>query len=72
MIFSKVSKGDLVTYIGSSKEQVNWGTNDNPDGVLIRGNKYVVELTEVHTSHTKVKLEGFDGYYNSVSFLKND
>jgi hypothetical protein len=26
--------------------------------------------TEVHTSHTKLVLAGYDGKYNSVSFMK--
>lgn len=66
----KIKRGDCVMFIGSSREQVNWGGNDNPDDVLVRGKEYIVEQTEYHTSHTKLILAGYEGKYNSVSFLK--
>ena len=66
----KIKKNDTVIFIGSSIEQVNWGGNDDPNGILVRGEEYVVEYVEVHTSHTKISLVGYDGKYNSVSFLK--
>ena len=66
----RIKQGDCVMFIGSSREQVNWGGNDNPDDVLVRGKEYIVEQTEVHTSHTKLMLAGYEGKYNSVSFIR--
>lgn len=65
-----ITKGDKVKYIGSSDEQVNWGSNDDPRNVLIVGDAYLVEKVEVHTSHTKLHLRGVYGKFNSVSFEK--
>jgi hypothetical protein len=62
--------GDNVRYIGCSQEQINWGSNDDPRGVLIEGDKYFVEKVEVHSMHTKLHLRGIYGKFNSVSFEK--
>jgi len=67
----RIQKGDTVKYIGSSPEMVNWGANTDPNGVLTKGKEYTVEYTEVHTSHTKLKLAGYEGKFNSVSFMKS-
>lgn len=67
----RIQKGDTVKYIGSSPEMVNWGANTDPNGVLTKGKEYIVEYTEVHTSHTKLKLAGYIGKFNSVSFMKS-
>ena len=66
----KVTRGDCVKYIGSSREQVSWGNNSDPNGILVKGKEYIVEDTEVHTSHTKLVLAGYNGKYNSISFMK--
>jgi hypothetical protein len=59
-----------VKYTGCSKEQEQWGGNDNPEAKgLIVGNIYEVEKTEVHTWHTKMFLKEIDGKFNSVCFL---
>ena len=63
-------KGDRVIYIGSSEEQINFGTNDDPRKVLIEGDIYQVEKVEVHSYHTKISLRGVQGKFNSVSFNK--
>ncbi len=34
--------GDKVRYTGSIEEQVRWGNNDNPVGILIEGDVYYV------------------------------
>lgn len=60
--------GDKVVYIGSTDSQVNWGASDDPRGKLARGNQYVVDETEIHTWHTKVRLVGIEGRFPSVSF----
>ena len=66
----KVKRGDCVKYIGSCREQVSWGNNSDHDGILVKGKEYVVADTEVHTSHTKLILSGYNGKYNSISFMK--
>jgi hypothetical protein len=60
--------GDKVRYTGSIEEQVRWGNNDNPVGILIEGDVYYVERVEVHTWHTKLYLRGVYGKFNSVCF----
>jgi len=62
--------GDKAKYTGSIEEQVRWGNNDNPAGVLIEGNVYYVERVEIHTWHTKLYLRGVYGKFNSVCFEK--
>lgn len=58
-----------VVYAGASDSQVNWGSNDDPRGVLTVGKAYTVLSTEVHSWHTKIELEEFPGlYFNSVCF----
>jgi hypothetical protein len=62
--------GDTVKYIGCNQDQINWGSNDDPRGVLIEGNKYYVERVEVRSQHTKLQLRGVYGRFNSVCFEK--
>ena len=57
-------------FVESSPDQVNWGSNDDPDLVLTRGNIYEVENVEVHSWHTKLYLKGIKGKFNSVSFKR--
>lgn len=60
-------------YHGCSKEQIAWGSNDNPSTVLTMGNVYTIKRTEVHTWHTKIELEEFPGMlFNSVCFRELD
>jgi hypothetical protein len=61
-------KGHKVEYTGASIESIRWGGCDDPRGILIIGDIYTVDRTEVHSQHTKVVLEGYDGRFNSVSF----
>jgi hypothetical protein len=60
--------GDLVSYLGCSADQIAWGSNDNPNGVLIQGDVYYVEHVNVHSQHTKIELRGVKGKFNSVCF----
>ena len=60
--------GDWVKFIGCSKEQIQWGNNDDPTRVLEIGRIYKVINVEVHSQHTKIRLEGVPGRYNSVCF----
>lgn len=62
--------GDSVVYIGCIDEQVRWGNNDDPRGILIENQKYYVEKVEVHSHHTKLTLRGVYGRFNSVCFEK--
>jgi len=66
----KIIEGDIVVFIGCLKEQINWGNNDDPNGILIKNNTYIVEKIEVHSYHTKLTLKGVNGKFNSVCFLK--
>ena len=58
-----------VIYEGSDDEQVRWGSNDDPRGVLTEGDMYKVKYTEPHTWHTKYILYAFPNLrFNSVCF----
>jgi hypothetical protein len=63
-----MKKNDLVKFIGCSKEQINWGSNDDPNPLLEIGQVYVVESVDVHRQHTKLTLQGIHGRFNSVCF----
>ena len=60
--------GDYVKFLGCSPEQVKWGSNTDPTGILIVGDIYYVEHVEVHSQHTKIELRGIKGKFNSVCF----
>jgi hypothetical protein len=60
--------GNLVRYIGCTQDQINWGSNDDPRGILIEGDKYYVESVDVRSHHTKLTLRGISGRFNSVCF----
>lgn len=66
------ARGDKVTFIGYTKEQVRWGNNDTPS-MLTENAVYTVSNCEVHPSHTKVTLDGYpDLKFNSVHFMPID
>ena len=65
-----IKKGDKVKYIGCSKEQILWGNNDDPTGILEVGTTYKVASVDIHSQHTKITLEGFPGRFNRVCFSK--
>ncbi len=60
--------GMEVKFVGCSKEQIKWGGNDDPKGLLKNGNKYTVTHIEGHRWHTKLSLKGIKGKFNSVCF----
>jgi hypothetical protein len=64
--------GNYVKFIGCTKEQVQWGNNTDPKGILIVGDVYYVEHVDVHSQHTKLTLRGVSGKFNSVCFEKYD
>lgn len=58
-----------VIFTGSTIEQVRWGGNSNPEGLLVVGQTYELKEAEVHSWHTKYHLVEFPGYhFNSVCF----
>ncbi|SMC63801.1 hypothetical protein [Sporomusa malonica] len=68
-----VQSGSKVKYTGASDEQVRWGGNDDPRGLLTEGETYEIELIEPHTWHTKYYLKEFPGKkFNSVSFMPKE
>ena len=62
--------GEYVRFIGSDKDQIASGNNDDPNPLLFVGDKYYVEKVEVHSQHTKLTLRGVSGRFNSVCFEK--
>ena len=58
-----------VKFISCDQDQIRWGNNDDPNGLLKPNETYVVDRTEVHSSHTKVFLMKFPNKkFNSVCF----
>jgi len=67
--YMEIKAGCTVKFLGCSKEQVAWGNNDDPNGILIVGDKYYVEHVWVHSQHTKIELRGVPKLkFNSVCF----
>jgi hypothetical protein len=66
---SKV-KARKVIYTGEAAiEQIRWGNNDDPRGLLEPGKEYELLEVELHTWHTKYILKEFpDKKFNSVHF----
>jgi hypothetical protein len=61
--------GMEVKFIGCSREQVRWGNNTDPKGLLKEGEKYIVKKIEEHSQHTKITLEGVKGKFNTACFM---
>ncbi len=58
-----------------SNAQINWGGNNDPRGLLVVGQIYTIDHTEVHSQHTKVFLVEHPFYrFNSIWFedVEND
>lgn len=67
----EITVGMLVRFIGATDEQVKWGNNDDPRGVLTIGSIYEVSEVEVHSWHTKIQLVSSvddELKFNSVCF----
>lgn len=69
---SEFQPGDRVVFTGATPEQVRWGDNDNPNGLLEVGASYEVSCVEIHSQHTKLSIVGVPGRFNSVSFEKQE
>ena len=58
-----------VKFIGATKEQTNWGGNDDGNKYLVVGEIYEVSNVDIRSWHTKIELVGFEGLkFNSVCF----
>ena len=58
-----------VVYLGvTTEEQVEWSGSDDPRGVLVEGQEYVVEDEQIHAFYTLYVLQGVIGEFNSVFF----
>ena len=55
-------------YIGCSDDQAKWAGCDDPRNILEEGCDYEAERVDVHSWHTKIKLVGIKGNFNSVCF----
>ncbi len=66
-ITPKFQKGDKVKFTGATKAQTRWGNCSDPSK-LKEGKTYTITEVHFHSWHTKLELEGRDGYYNSVCF----
>jgi len=52
-----------------SESQIQWGGNDDPNGLLEIGKPYQVDEIEVHSWHTKIILKDFPGKkFNDAGF----
>ena len=67
----RIYVGDVVTFVGGSKEQRNWGGCD-PAYHLIEDVKYTVTNVEIKSQHTRIELKGLQGCFNSVLFRVDD
>lgn len=65
-----LKENDKVVYIGSSQEQIDWGSNDDPRNILVEGNVYEIENVDIYSQHTKLTLKEISGRFNSVCFKK--
>jgi hypothetical protein len=65
-----INAGDIVYFMGASREQIKWGGTADPRGILVVGDKYEVTRVEEHSMHTRIYLKGIeDKYFNSVCFI---
>lgn len=61
--------GTYVHFVSATDEQVNWGGNDDPRGVLDPFKTYQVAGIDTRSSHTKLSIYGFPNLkFNSVHF----
>ena len=65
-----IKVGDKVKFTGCTKEQIQWGNNDDPNPSLRLNDLYYVDGVEIRSQHTKLELKGINGRFNSVCFEK--
>jgi len=54
----------------ATKEQIAWGSCDDPNEKLTVGKVYELENKQVHAWHTKYKIRGIEGWFNGISFKR--
>lgn len=59
----------VVLYDGND---VTFGRCTNPVGTLEDGKTYEIESIDVHNWHTRIKLRGVQGEFNSANFINAD
>lgn len=68
-LFEGWNVGDRVIFDSCSIEQQRWGSNDNPNGLLVSNQEYIISSVEVRSCHTKLSLMNIKGKFNSVCFF---
>lgn len=66
--YQDIREGDFVKFVGCTKEQIAWGSNTDPQDLLVYGGVYYVQELIVKSSHSKLVLRGVEGKFNSVCF----
>ena len=66
--FDGFEVGQPVQFVEATDVQVRWGGNDDPRLTLSFGDIYEITNIDVHSQHTKLTLQGFPGFFNSVHF----
>jgi hypothetical protein len=64
-----MKSGDIVEFIVSSPQQIQWSNTDS-SSYLIIGRRYVVKEVFIHWWYTKITLYHKSGTFNSVHFKK--
>ena len=59
---------DKAIFTGCSKDQIQWGGHDDPSGILVEGQEYIIEDLIILSSSSKMKLVGVSALFNSVCF----
>lgn len=60
--------GDKVVYTGASEDQISYVGATDPRSLLVEGQVYTIDHTDVHSYFTYVYLEEVDGEFNSCMF----
>ena len=59
----------FVTYLGAvDRAQATWADCTDPRPILEEGKEYEVEYVDMHSWHTRIKLVGIEGEFNSTCF----
>ncbi len=59
----------FVKYLGAvDRTQATWAGCTDPRSILEEGKEYEVEYTEALSWHTRIKLVGIEGEFNSTCF----
>ena len=50
----------------------HWGGCKDPTGILEPNKEYLAKKIEVHSWHTRVWIDGIDGYFSSTAFSEKE